>query len=77
MARSSVTLSATRQLIASRRCVITILRTGRYEFNDTNSATAATLSYYRAGEQVVQTETKDTYARTPDGEGAVLVDQEG
>lgn len=77
MARTSETITTTRRQIATQRCVITVLRAGRYQFNDTDSDTAATLSYYKAGEQVVQTETKNTWASVPEGSGLVIVDQEG
>ena len=77
MARTTETLTTSRQLIANRRCVITIIRSGRYQFNDEDSATSASLSYFKAGEQVVQTEVKDTYALSPSGDGLVIVDQEG
>ena len=77
MARTAVTLTTSRQEIATSRCVITIIRSGRYQFNDTDTATAASLSYFKAGEQVVQTEAKSTYALSPSGDGLVIVDQEG
>ncbi|AAQ96495.1 hypothetical protein [Vibrio phage VP16T] len=77
MARTTVPLTAARQRVATGRCVITVIRSGRYNFNDTNSDTAASLSYYKAGEQIVQTETKDTYALSPSGDGLIIVDQEG
>ncbi|AAQ96559.1 hypothetical protein [Vibrio phage VP16C] len=77
MARTTKTLTASRQEVATGRCVITILRSGKYALNDTDTATAQSLSYFKAGEQVVQTERKPTYASAPDGNGLIIVDEEG
>lgn len=75
MARTTVNTTDTFQEVATGRCVITVIRSGRYYFNDTNADANASLSYYKAGEQVVQTEAKTTYARGAGG--TVIVDQEG
>ena len=75
MARATVNLTDSFQQLAAGRCVITIIRTGRYIFNDVSSDTAAMRAYFKAGEQVVQTERVTTHGRALD-DGAVIVDTE-
>ena len=75
MARTTVDLTDTFQEVATDRCVITIIRSGRYHFNDESQDANASQSYFKAGEQIVQTEAKTTYARGAGG--TVIVDQEG
>ncbi len=77
MARTTVQLTNAAQEVATGKCVITVIRSGKYQFNDVNSDTAATVSQFRAGEQLIQTEAKSTFALSLSGDGVIIVDAEG
>lgn len=78
MPRTQVTLTDTYQVIATRRCVITVQAVPgarALSLNQTASDLTALRDVVSSGDQFAQNETKDTYAK---GEGIILViDQEG
>jgi hypothetical protein len=81
MARSTVTLTTSWQQLSSTKCVITVLRTKGFQifFNETASDTNAISKIFEQGDQVQQSEVKDTYARvdSANADCQVVVVEEG
>ena len=76
MSRTPILLTDTYQQVAATKCVITIMNGGGLSyFNEVASDGSAVSDVYPKNAQIVQNETKATFARSRDAGISIIVDE--